>query len=231
MKNFNYKGHILNIQELPEFHISRIIEVNRYKGTSIINEKKQIKETSTIELLISWFKSEVDYLNETLLYDQICKSWRGRYKNIKYKDEELLLTVRKRYKDSKVIYLGEFCSTDFNRRSKSVESIYLDKVISKFQRFVDEYCTNWQLSDIQQINNGTELYTLSILASPDGSNYFGKCEIHKNSTFKCISMSTKEIEEKWAARIYQIIEHKKQKSSKLDRLIEITEELGLYEYF
>jgi hypothetical protein len=69
------------------------------------------------------------------------------------------------------------------------------------------------------MNDGIKLYTLSILANPDGSSYFGKCEIHKNSTFKCISTSTKEIKEKWVARIYQIIENKKQKSSKLDRLI------------
>lgn len=42
---------------------------------------------------------------------------------------------------------------------------------------------------------------------------------------------SKIIEEKWIARINQIVEHKKPKSSKLDKLIEMTEELGLYEYF
>lgn len=235
MKDFSYKGHTLNIEELPEFHISIVSKRGKkYKGTSVINDKKLIQETSTIELLISWFKSTVDYLNETFLYDQICKSWGSNYKRFEYKNRWLSITVIKRVKDGKAFYIGEF-SYYLNQRwnccNKSIESIYYDKVISKFQRFVDEYCTNWQPYDIQQANSDTELYTLSILASPDGSSYFGKCKIHKNSTFKCISASTKEIEEKWVARINQIIKHKKPVISKLDRLIEMTEELGLYEYF
>lgn len=56
MKDFNYKGHVLNIEELSKFHLSNIYDGNRYRGTSIINDKKQIKETSTIEILINWFK-------------------------------------------------------------------------------------------------------------------------------------------------------------------------------
>ena len=229
MKDFSYKGHILNIQELSKFYLPNI-----YRGTSIINDKKQIKETSTIEILINWFKYAIDYLNETILYDQICKSWGSSYKRIEYKGRWLSITVRMRYKDSKVIYLGEFRTKDYNL-CKSIESIYLDKVIFKFQKFVEEYCTNWQHYDIQQVSGDTKLYTLNILANPDGSSYFGKCEIHKNSTFKCISTSTKEIEAKFEARIDKIIKCKEDKkkpvSSKLDRLIKMTEETGLYEYF
>ena len=56
MKDFSYKGHVLNIQELSKFPLSRILEENKYKGSFIIKDKKQIKETSTIELLINWFK-------------------------------------------------------------------------------------------------------------------------------------------------------------------------------
>jgi hypothetical protein len=39
MKDFNYKGSIPSIEELPEFHTSTIIETNKCKGTSTINDK------------------------------------------------------------------------------------------------------------------------------------------------------------------------------------------------
>ena len=221
MKDFSYKGHVLNIEELSKFHLSDIYESNRYRGTSTINDKKQIKETSTKESLINWFKYAIDYLNETILYDQICKSWGSSYKRIEYKGRWLSITVRRRYKDSKVIYLGEFCNKDY-RRSKSIESIYLDKVIFKFQRFVDEYCTDWRSYSSIPYKG----YQLWISEEYKGNNYFGICEIHKNSTFKCISSSIKEIEAKFEARIDKILKCKEDKkksvSSKLDRLIEMT---------
>ena len=230
MKDFSYKGHVLNIQELSKFHLSKILEENKYRGTFIINDKKQIKETSTIELLINGFKSKVDSLNETILYDQVCKSWGSCYKRIEYKGRWLATTVRMRYKDSKVIYLGEFCSKDY-RRNKSIESISLDKVLFKFQKFVDEYCTDWRSYSSIPYKG----YQLWISEERNGDNYFGTCEIHKNSTFKCISNSIKEIEAKFEARIDKILKCKEDKkkpvSSKLDRLIEMTEEAGLYEYF
>lgn len=227
MKDFSYKDHILNIEELS---LSNMYKGSKYKGTTFINDKKHTKETSTIKLLISWFKSTVDYLNETILHDQICKSWGSSYKRIEYKGRWLTITIRRRYKDSKVIYLGEFCNKDY-RRSKSVESIYLDKVIFKFQRFVDEYCTDWRsYSSIPY-----KRYQLWISEEYNGNNYFGTCEIHKNSTFKCISSSIKEIEVKFEARVDKILKCKEDKkkpvSSKLDRLIEMTEEASLYEYF
>lgn len=227
MKDFSYKDHILNIEELSNFNIDK---GSKYRGTTFINDKKHTKKTSTIKLLISWFKSTVDYLNETILHDQICKSWGSSYKRIEYKGRWLTITIRRRYKDSKVIYLGEFCNKDY-RRSKSVESIYLDKVIFKFQRFVDEYCTDWRsYSSIPY-----KRYQLWISEEYNGNNYFGTCEIHKNSTFKCISSSIKEIEVKFEARVDKILKCKEDKkkpvSSKLDRLIEMTEEASLYEYF
>ena len=230
MNDFSYKGHILNIQELPKFHLSNIYDGNRYRGTSIINDKKQIKETSTIEILINWFKYAIDYLNETILYDQLCKSWGGSYKRIEYKGRWLTITVKRRYKDSKVIFLGEFCNKDY-RRSKSAESIYLDKVASRFQKFVDEYCTDWRSYSSIPYKG----YQLWIREEHDGNNYFGICEIHKNSTFKCISSSIKEIEIKFEARIDKIIECKKDTkkpvNSKVYELIEMIKKADLYEYF
>ena len=230
MKDFSYKGHILNIEELPKFHLSNIYEGNKYKGTSVINDKKLIEETPTIELLIKRFKSTVDYSNETILYDQICKSWGSNYKKIEYKGRWLAITVRRRYKDSKVIYLGEFCNKDY-KCSKSVESICLDKVIFKFQRFVDEYCTDWRSYSSFTYKG----YQLWISEKYGGNNYFGTCEIHKNSTFKCISSSIKEIEAKFEARIDKIIKCKEDKkkpvNSKLYQLTEIIKDLRLYEYF
>lgn len=148
-----------------------------------------------------------------ITYEKIIQVWGGSYKRIDYKDRWISITARKRAKDNRVVYLGEFCSKDY-KRSKSIESIHYDKVISKFEKYVDEYCTDWRLFSSFPYKG----YKLWIQQEYDKENFFGTCEIHKNSTFKYINNSIEKVIEKFKARIDEILNYKAMTNPKEEKI-------------
>ena len=208
MKDLTYKCHTLAINELPNF---KNLEDKLYRGTTIIDGKKWEKDGSVVYLIESWFQSKIDSLYRGKTYEEVSKIWGGRTKKITYKNHVMYITVlpHPKSKNPRAFYIGTYYPYRINGKfSSTFESIHYYKIISKFERFVDEYFTDWQPCDIQQLNGGDKLYTLTIKLDLSKKLFFGSCEIHKNSTFKCISKSFREIEEKFKARIDQILYHK-----------------------
>ena len=202
MRDISYKGHVLSINEL-ELSSSFCNNSKLYRGVSVIGGKDWKVDAVTIERIVEVFKSRIDNLEMNKAYEQICQSWGSDWKKVTYKNWSIGITVRRRYVDHQLVYLGEFRDKNYN--NSSIESTHYDKVVSRFQRFVDEYCTDWVVSSSVDYKN----YCLVIKRDRnDSSSFFGTCEIHKNSTFKCISKSVKEIEEKFKARIDKVLMYK-----------------------
>lgn len=205
MKDLTYKCHTLAINELPNF---KNPQDKLYRGTTIIDGKKWEKDGSAVYLIENWFRDKIDNLYLGMTYDEICCLWVGRWKSITYKNRKMLITARKRTKDNKVIYLGEFCSKD-NKRSRSIESIHYDKVISKFERFVDEYCTEWQ-ARASYLYKG---YDLRINQERDKEFYLGTVQFHKNSIYKHLADTREEVERCCRNRIGKVV-YEKEKVNK-----------------
>lgn len=157
-------------------------------------------------------------------YEDVRKEWgNSRYKSVFYKDRQLFIILVPRevvtlplpYKSPyrKAFYVGTFKYTpigEFWSKRTSFESIHYDKVVSRFQRFVDEYCTDWRPVN-EWMSSSFPTYkgfNLTVKKEYNVIRYFGTCEIHKNSTFKCISGNIKEIEEKFKARIDRVVGEK-----------------------
>jgi len=150
-------------------------------------------------------------MSEQMTYEEVRHEWGGNtYKDIDYKGRSLSITLKRNPKNNEAWYLGEFESKDYRKRRRSIESVHYEKVISKFKKFVEEYCTDWV--DCTYWDRRPEIsykcYKLTFRKEFRVDNYFGTCEIHKNSTFKCISSSMKEIEDKFKLRVDKIIEGK-----------------------
>jgi len=150
-------------------------------------------------------------MSEQMIYEKVRHEWGGNtYKDIDYKGRSLSITLKRNPKNNGAWYLGEFESKDYRKRRRSIESVHYEKVISKFKKFVDEYCTDWvdctSWPGIPKISYRG--YGLTFGKEPKADNYFGTCAIHKNSTFKCISSTFKEIEYKFKLRVDKIIEGK-----------------------
>jgi len=219
MKGLSHKGYVLAINELPNFERKGEL----YRGTSIINGKKWVRDNSMVYLIESEFQSYIDNL-KPLTYEEVCHTWVGNYQRIDYKGRWLSITARKRAKDSKVVYLGKFYSKDY-KQAKSIESIHYEKVITKFERFVDEYCTDWEICDEFSYRG----YKLWISTDAEKDNFFGTSYIHKNSTFKCISKFFREVKDNFIARIDQIYLHKnsaKMTTPKEDRVRELEAQIA-----
>lgn len=218
MEDFTYKGHTLSITELPNF---KNREDTIYEGTSLIDTKEWKRESSTIEFLIFWFKLKIDNLYKYMAYEDVVKEWKGSYKSILYKDNTLRITVipHPKPKNRRAFYIGSYCVKDYlgNWQDSTIESIHYDKVVSRFQKFVGEYCTDWRpvnewMSSSFPTYKG---YNLVIKKEYNVVRYFGTCEIHKNSIFKCISGNVNEIEEKFKARIDRVVKEKERVQRKM----------------
>jgi len=150
-------------------------------------------------------------MSEQMIYEKVRHEWGGNtYKDIDYKGRSLLITLKRNPKNNGAWYLGEFESKNYKKRRKSIESVHYEKIISKFKKFVDEYCADWldctNWPGVPKISYRG--YGLTFGKEPKADNYFGICVIHKNSTFKCISSSIREIENKFKLRVDKIIEGK-----------------------
>lgn len=229
MRELTYKGHTLAINEIPNFGR----EGELYRGTLIINGEKWVRDSSMVYLIESWFQSHIDNLYKDKTYEEVCQQWGDKsWTKIEYKGRQLYLDATKRTKDNKVVYTGGFYAEAGNYKSKYIrrESIHYDKIVTKFKKYVDEYCTDWRPCTVWGSSfisyNG---YTLTFMKEYQVENYLGVCNIHKNSTFKYISNSLKDIEEKFKARIDQILRHKegvKMVNPKQDRLKQLEAQIA-----
>jgi hypothetical protein len=216
MKHLTYKGHFLAINELPTFCGNSKL----YRGMSVIDGKDWKVDAVTVNQIEEWFKCTIDNREQEIKYKQILNDWGNRQKVIKYKNKSLTITAQQRFKDGrmKVVYLGHFSyykdpSRPFYSKEKTIESVHYDKVVSKFERFVDEYCTDWRKCDVWDSSKYTyKGYNLYFRKEYGVERYFGTCQIHKNSIFKCISNSIQEIENKFKARIDRVIQGKERKN-------------------
>lgn len=228
MRQLDYKGYVLLITEIPNFNSAGLVENSKlYRSSSTINGEIWVKDSVSVELLTQWFKEKIDGLKRPMTYEEVCQAWDGNLKTITYKDYKLTIFARKRWKDYKVVYLGRLLADNpYHYYKSSFESIHYDKVVQKFKRFIDEKCTDWVVSYSKEY----EGYTLVVKKERhQGSPFFGTCEIHKNSTFKCISKSYREIEEKFKVRIDQVLQHKqgiKVVNSKEDRLKQLEAQIA-----
>lgn len=140
-------------------------------------------------------------------YDEVLKDWgNSRTKTIRYKDEQLRMLVFQAFFD-RIFYIGEleyYEKGKYNPTRTSFESIHYDKVVSRFQRFVDEYCTDWK--EYKQIQHKT--YYINIDKEKDKEFYVGFVQFHKNSTYKHIADTREEVERCCKNRIDRVIYEK-----------------------
>jgi len=235
-----YKGHRLVVRKKKDSN-------EWFVGTSTIENKDWVEEGYGVKNLIKAWRYCVDYslspqyketkemLEKT--YEQVFQEWgKSTCKIVEYKNKSLLVKLISRAKDNRAFYVGEtyyylepgkrqFCIRDI-----SFESIHYDKVIAKFKRFVDEYCTDWQ-ARASYLYKG---YDLRIDQEKDKEFYIGYVQFHKNSTFKYIADSREEVEVNCKNRINRVIEERTRikalkslmRESKEERIKRLQEQLA-----
>jgi len=217
-KVFKYKNHFITVTKKKE---------NYYTANYTVNGQEYYSGNSDIEKILKYFRSNVDKLMEKnmkdLTYEDIKRAWRGTTSIITYKGERMFLTARERARDKKVFYIGEI--GEFKPYNKSFESIHYDKVVSKFQRFVDEYCTDWvDWKDYEYqgykviIKKDYEYQGYKVIIKGERANsnsFFGSVQFHKNSIFKCIASSTREIQQLCDSRIERVVKEKEKVQRKM----------------
>jgi hypothetical protein len=158
-------------------------------------------------------------------YEEVCQEWRGSCERIDYKEVELKITVIPRNylnywrppfeaDSSRAFYIGKctyYPKGKYNSKRKSFESIHYDKVVAKFERFVDEYCTEWQARASYHYKG----YEVKINQEKDKEFYLGYVQFHKNSTFKHIADTREEIEICCKNRIDKVIYEKEKVQRKM----------------
>lgn len=197
-KVYKYKNQFITITKKKD---------NYYTANYTVNGKEYYSGNSDVDKILKYFRFNVDKLTEKNMKEQTPKEeyWE-KYGKVTYKNRVIEITPLRREKDGKIFYIGRYSKRGCKYSLEStIESIHYDKVVSKFKRFVDEYCTDWVVSSSIKHKD----YTLVIKRDrKDCSSFFGTCKIHKNSSFKYISNSLKEIEEKFKARIDKMIYEK-----------------------
>lgn len=197
---FRYKGHRLIVTKKRE---------NYYTANYTVNGQEYYSGNSDIEKILKYFRSNVDKLMEKDMkkqtYEDIQKTWRGNRSIITYKDWKMFILAKERAKDKRVFYIGEFDKDrGYFPKKTSIESIHYDKVVSRFQRFVDEYCTDWVVfSDFQYKG-----YRVFINKEKNKDFYIGIVQFHKNSTFKHIADTREEVERCCKNRIGKVVYEK-----------------------
>lgn len=213
---FRYKGHRLVVTRKRK---------NYYTANYTLNGKEYYSGNSDVDKILKYFRSNVDKLMEKnmkeLTYEDVVKEWGGsRYKRISYKDEELKITAFQEVRNfplsvfDRVFYVGEldfYKKGEYNSKRTSFESIHYNKVVSKFQRFVDEYCTEWQA----RAGIPYKGYIVKIDQERDKEFYIGYVQFHKNSTFKHIADTREEVERYCKNRIDRVIYEKEKIKTKM----------------
>lgn len=142
------------------------------------------------------------------LYNDVVKKWKNSYKRITYKGKELCITVlyHPKPKDLRAFYIGSYCLKDYLGKwhDSTIESIHYDKVVTRFQRFVDEYCTDWE-ARASYLYIG---YDVRINQEKDKEFYIGYVLFHKNSTYKYIANTREEVEVNCKKRIIRVVKEK-----------------------
>lgn len=143
-------------------------------------------------------------------YEQVLNEWGSSFKKIVYKNKVMGVTAIKRTKDNKVFYIGKLYKADIFFTNSSFESIHYDKVISKFERFVDEYCTDWEA----RASYSYKGYDLSINQEKGKEFYMGSVQFHKNSIYKHIADTREEVERCCKNRVDKAVYEKEQVAKK-----------------
>lgn len=162
-------------------------------------------------------------------HGEVYKEWGdSREKKVTYKNKVMYVRVlpHPKEKNGRAFYIGTYYPYKVNGKlSSTIESIHYDKVVSRFQRFVDEYCTEWQArADIPYKG-----YTIKIDQEKDKDFYIGYVQFHKNSTFKHLADTLEEVERYCKSRIDRVIYEKEKVTKELldsykDYRLEITYE-------
>lgn len=144
-----------------------------------------------------------------MTYEDLIKTWGGNSKKVVYKNHILWITATKRAKNNKVFYIGVFYyhlkpGSRFYSKVTSFESIHYDKVISRFERFVDEYCIDWRVYNSKCFKG----YIFTIKKEPGKDYYLGTVQFHKNSTYKHLADTREEVERCCRNRISKVIYEK-----------------------
>ncbi len=142
-----------------------------------------------------------------LTYQEVRKEWgNSRYKRVSYKGKELKITAFQEVRNfplpafDRVFYIGEFNCLEY----KTIESIHYDKVVSRFQRFVDEYCTDWV--EFKQFRYKD--YVIDIMQEKGKEFYIGYVYFHKNSIYRYIANNIEEVVRCCKSRIDRVMEEK-----------------------
>jgi hypothetical protein len=149
-------------------------------------------------------------------YEEVYQEWgKNRYKRVNYKGNYLNIQLIPRHKDERAFYVAYFiyphASKGYKYTETSFESIHYDKVIAKFERFVDEYCTEWQARASYHYKD----YEIMINQEKDKEFYLGSVQFHKNSTFKHIADTREEVERYCKNRIDKVIYEKEKIQRKM----------------
>lgn len=214
-KVYKYKNHFITITKKKDSY---------YTANYTINGKEYYSGNSDVDKILKYFRSNVDKLMEKnmkeLTYGDVCKEWESHYKIVNYKNRQLRIEVisHPKLKDLRPFYIGYasiYPRYSYSKDSKSFESIHYDKVVSRFQRFVDEYCTDWVVKAILQYKG----YEIKISREAGCKEfYLGIVQFHKNSTFKHIADTREEVERCCRNRIDKVI-YEKEKFSKLNKIM------------
>jgi len=151
------------------------------------------------------------------LYRDVVKEWKNRYKRITYRGNDLCITVlyNPKPKDLRAFYVGILHYTpegEYWSKITSFESIHYDKVVSRFQRFVDEYCTDWVVKAILQYK-GYEIKISREVGCKDF--YIGYVKFHENSIYKYIANNREEVEVSCKNRIDRVVKEKEKVQRKM----------------
>jgi len=212
-----YKGHKLEIHGRYNQHTSRLI----YSGQS--KNPEFVRLRTDYMWILEAFRKEVDNMlankqKKEKTYKEVYQEWgKSRYKRVNYKDKTLVVMLVPRGEDEGVFYVGyTYYYPNNHYKDISFESIHYDKVIAKFEKFVDEYCTDWS-GDGAGYPNPREYKGQRILIrkEKDKEFYIGYVRFHKNSTFKHIAHTREEVERCCKNRIDKVIYEKEKVQRKM----------------
>lgn len=211
----NYRGYSLTIRK--EFGNNNYLGISpiykhyafRCQGCSIKELKDKFKDKID-QILITYTSKEGGTMTT---YEQVYKEWgRTRTKKITYKGRSLIVTIHPKAKGKGVFYIGSYCLKDYLGKWKdsTIESIHYDKIVSKFERFVDEYCTDWE-ARASYLYKG---YEIRINQERGKEFYIGIVQFHKNSTYKHIADTREEVERCCKNRVGKVVYEKEQVAKK-----------------
>lgn len=211
-KVFKYKNHFIAVTKKRKDY---------YTASYTVNDQEYHSGNSDLDKILKYFRSNVDKLTERDMKDktheEVYKEWVDkREKKVTYKNKTIYVRVlpHPKEKNGRAFYIGTYYPYKVNGKlslSSTIESIHYDKVVSRFQRFVDEYCTDWR----EYAQSQYKSYYINIDRERDKEFYIGTVQFHKNSTFKHIADTREEVERCCKNRIDKVIYEKEKVQRKM----------------